>query len=76
MVTKIADIHHRLCRRRQAGVRTHRSRGGAHGFDREDWRLAESELKTPARYSYPSGPSDGRGTMRNAVVDGIDGRPF
>jgi len=36
-------------------------RGRRDGFDREDWRRAESELKAPAHYSYTSGPGDGRG---------------
>jgi Protein of unknown function (DUF2934) len=32
-------------------------RGRTDGFDREDWRRAESELKAPAHYSYTSGPA-------------------
>ena len=40
-------------------------RGRTDGFDREDWRRAESELKAPAHYSYTSGQGDGRGTMRH-----------
>jgi hypothetical protein len=38
-------------------------RGRADGFDREDWRRAEGELKSPARCS-DSARGNGRGTMR------------
>jgi hypothetical protein len=37
-------------------------RGRADGFDGEDWRRAERELKAPAHYSYTSAAGDVRGT--------------
>jgi Protein of unknown function (DUF2934) len=33
-------------------------RGRTDGFDREDWRRAESELKAPAHKSYRNAPGD------------------
>jgi hypothetical protein len=40
-------------------------RGRADGFDREDWRRAESELKAPAHYSYTTAAGEGRDTKED-----------
>jgi hypothetical protein len=45
-------------------------RGRTDGFDREDWRRAESELKAPAHYSYTSAAVDVRGTTGWIVLGG------
>ena len=39
-------------------------RGRADGFDRDDWRRAECELKAPAHYSYARAGGEGQGTTK------------